>query len=347
MNKLFIPLLLLAALAPAVDARPKGGKSVYGRDNRLDLYAAPAEMRKLADSVVSLWKTKNLRYDDNAGTVELSTKSLAKAYKLCPGVQFAEQPVGAFCSGALVGADLVMTAGHCVKSEAACAEIKAAFGFAVREEGGGAPVSLPQSEVYSCKKIITRLLTGEPDSPAPLGQRFGPDYALIQLDRPVAGHKPLPIDRGQQLRNGDPVFVIGHPSMLPVKISGEASIRDASPQGYFVADLDTFGGNSGSPVFDANTNLIEGILVRGDEDFIMTPRGCQALAVYGQNGGRGEDVTKVALLERYIWSDPGSPGAALKACFKDMTVKEEKAEADTPPLRDSDISARLKGLTFW
>lgn len=87
---------------------------------------------------------------------------------------------------------------------------------------------------------------------------------------------------------------------LPLKIAGFATVRDFSKVGYFVADLDTFGGNSGSPVFSVKTKKIEGILVRGDEDFIDGPAGCTTMATYEQTGGRGEDVTKVSAFSAFV-----------------------------------------------
>ena len=36
---------------------------------------------------------------------------------------------------------------------------------------------------------------------------------------------------------------------------------------YFTANLDTYRGNSGSPVFNAITHKVEGVLVRGEQDF--------------------------------------------------------------------------------
>ena len=175
-----------------------------------------------------------------------------------------------------------------------------------------------QQDVYTCKKIITRFLGGEPGAVLPAGQRLGPDYALIQLDRKVAGHKALAIDRGQNLKKGDKMMVIGHPVGLPLKISAGAAVRDASQQGYFVTDLDTFGGNSGSPVFNTATRLIAGILVRGDEDFQKTPAGCTTMATYAQDGGRGEDVTRISVLESFI---PGvsAGGKSAEMTFKDMS----------------------------
>ena len=114
-------------------------------------------------------------------------------------------------------------------------------------------------------------------------------------------------------------MVIGHPVGLPLKISAGASVRDASKVGYFVADLDTFGGNSGSPVFNTATKLIEGILVRGDDDFLASPAGCTTMATYAQTGGRGEDVTKISVLQSFI-PKLGASAKAAEETFQDMSL---------------------------
>ena len=272
------------------------GKSIYGADDRLDYYAASAEMKNLANSVVSLWEASSMR--PASGGYTLATENFGQKLGLCPGEKFAEQPMGAFCSGSLVGEDMVMTAGHCITDEAKCLDTKMVFGFAVKTAGGSAPATIPSADVYSCKKIVKRFLGGEPSAGTTSG--LGPDYALVQLDRKVTGRKPLPVNRKQSLKNGTKLVVIGHPVGIPLKVAAGSSVRDAAPSGYFVADLDTFGGNSGSPVFNASTKLIEGILVRGDEDFKPAPSGCTTMATYAQNGGRGEDVTKISVLSAFI-----------------------------------------------
>ena len=45
-----------------------------------------------------------------------------------------------------------------------------------------------------------------------------------------------------------PLVVIGHPSGLPTKIADGAWVRNNESEYYFVTNLDTFGGNSGSAV---------------------------------------------------------------------------------------------------
>ncbi|MHB0996304.1 MAG: trypsin-like serine peptidase [Elusimicrobiales bacterium] len=277
-----------------------GSKSIYGADDRLDYYQAPADRKVLADSVVSLWSSRWVKAEN--GNSKLFTASLQNAMGLCPGEPFGDQPVGAFCSGTLVGEDLVMTAGHCITDEAKCADTKLVFGFAATA-AGRYNTAVPSSDVYTCKKIVKRDLTegfltslfhnlvnGGP----------GPDYAVIQLDRKVTGRKPLPINKGGKVKTGDPLFVIGHPVGLPVKVAGSANVRSTEPKYFYLADLDTFGGNSGSAVFNAKTNKIEGILVRGDRDFEPGPAGCNVTTRMPQNGGRGEAVTKIFVVEKYI-----------------------------------------------
>ena len=70
----------------------------------------------------------------DGGVATLATHSYADAYNLCKEEPFFEQEVGAFCSGSLVGPDVIMTAGHCVPSAEECANIKFVFGFAVKEK---------------------------------------------------------------------------------------------------------------------------------------------------------------------------------------------------------------------
>jgi hypothetical protein len=68
-------------------------------------------------------------------------------------------------------------------------------------------------------------------------------------------------------------------------------VRNNAPAAFFVANLDTYGGNSGSPVFNSNTREVEGVLVRGETDF-ATQGGCQVSLVCPTSGCRGEDCTR-------------------------------------------------------
>jgi len=101
----------------------------------------------------------------------------------------------------------------------------------------------------------------------------------------------LTIRRDGKIAGNQPVHIIGHPVGLPAKYAAGAQVRDNSSAAYFVANLDSFGGNSGSPVFNAETHFVEGVLVRGDTDFV--PHGqCSVALVCPTGGCRGEDCTR-------------------------------------------------------
>ena len=75
-----------------------------------------------------------------------------------------------------------------------------------------------------------------------------------------------------------------------------------SEENYFTGDLDTFGGNSGSPVFNKRTGVVEGILVRGQKGYAYDSEGsCYRVHVVnkiceGENC-KMEDVTRITVVE--------------------------------------------------
>ena len=272
--------LFAAALALCAGSAFANDKVIYGADDRLDIYqVTDAKLLKLADSTVGLFQGSDVYLSGDKA--HLTTESYADGYGLCKEEPFYEQNTGAFCSGSLVAPDVIMTAGHCVKSESACTTTKFVFGFAVTQKGV-TPSQVPASEVYSCAQLIGREQVGT-----------GADWALIRLDRKVANHEALKYNTKDTIKNGDELVVIGHPAGLPTKVAGGSTVRDASTKGYFVANLDTYGGNSGSAVFNAKTGIIEGILVRGENDYVYKD-GCRVSNVCPADGCRGEDVTKLS-----------------------------------------------------
>jgi subtilisin-like proprotein convertase family protein len=249
---------------------------VYGNDDRLDSYQIQNQvLRDQIKSTVALIETSKLT-STNSG-YQINGPKFGDDYNLCADEPFREQTTAAFCSGSLVGDDLVMTAGHCLTSASDCANTMIAFDFELTGPGQENR-SLPDTAVYRCQSIIKR-------------EQFnsGRDYAIIRLDRKVVGRKALPLRRIGVPAVGDEIYVIGHPAGLPKKLAGGARVRSLRSE-HFIANLDTYGGNSGSAVFSARTGLIEGILVRGDTDFVS--RGsCMVSNRCSDTGCRGEDVT--------------------------------------------------------
>jgi Trypsin-like peptidase domain len=262
-----------------VQALRRRQRVVYGVDDRKDLYQVTRKkVLEAADAVAALVEAANLT--ENAdGTFSLATEPYKTEYHLCSGEPFASQSTGCFCSGFLVAADVVATAGHCVKSASDLGGIRFVFGFRMLN-ASAARTTFQPADVYRGVELLGREELGS-----------GPDWALVRLDRPVVGRTPLRVRTSGKIRNSQSVFVIGHPSGLPTKYADGAQVRDNTPNAFFVANLDTYGGNSGSPVFNKQSAWVEGILVRGEQDYVSNGT-CNVTLVCPSTGCRGEDVTR-------------------------------------------------------
>lgn len=253
-------------------------KAIYGTDDRKDIYQLPTGSDlDDADSVVALFTSSKV-INNGDGTSTLQTQNFGVAKNLCANEHFRGQPIGAFCSGFLVAPDIIATAGHCV-STGDVTNIRFVFGFRMRDESAAETV-IKNTEIYSGIAIIGRQ---EVES--------GPDWSLVHIDRPVTNHRIARIRLSGRVGDTQALHVIGHPVGLPTKFAGGAAIRNNQPDAFFVANLDTYGGNSGSPVFNSDTHEVEGILVRGDKDFVQQGN-CQVSLICPDTGCRGEDCTR-------------------------------------------------------
>lgn len=255
-------------------------KVVYGTDNRVDVYKSNNELyKKLSTSTAAMISTSALIAKDGGYFVKSGT---LQDDGICADARFAKQKTAAMCSGFLVGKDLLLTAGHCIKSMSDCKSYSWVFDYS-NTTGEKTDFLINKKDVYKCTEIISRELDSETDD----------DYALVKLDR-ITDRSPLTFRKSGKIAECAKIVVIGHPSGLPTKIADDAYVRLNSNKYYFQANLDTFGGNSGSAVFDAKTGEVEGILVRGENDYAMDSiSNCSRPRVCKMNECRGEDVTRI------------------------------------------------------
>ncbi|WP_416669836.1 trypsin-like serine peptidase [Egbenema bharatensis] len=261
-------------------------KVIYGVDNRQEIYqlSDPALLTD-ADSVVALVMNTSIT-DNGNGTSTLNGSQFSTKYQLCSSEPFGNQPVVAFCTGFLVDPSIIATAAHCVQ-DSNLSSVRFVFGFEM-ENATTAETKIPNSEIYRGIRILGRQIGIE-----------GTDWALVQLDRPVLNHRYVRVRRTGKIADNSRVHVIGHPCGIPKKCAGDAVVRSNSQSRYFVANLDTYGGNSGSPVFNSVTHEVEGILVRGETDFVRSGS-CYVSNVCPANGCQGEDCTRTTEFDELV-----------------------------------------------
>ena len=281
-------------------------KALYGEDNRKDVFlvASNPQFAKSADAVVSLFKRSDIVKLDDGQNSKIVRKDYGTEFNLCSSGSnveaFLNQPCSAYCSGVLVAPDLIVTAGHCVfspeKPAPVLGDIYFVFGYRMRDPDT-AELVIKDEEIYSGKEVVKQIYSAS-----------GQDFALIRLDRVVIGHRPVPIRRTGKISNHEDVYVIGHPCGLPAKFADGAVVRENGDPNFFVANLDTYGGNSGSPVFNRTSHELEGILVRGERDFVKrdpsSSTSCRISLRCPDTDCRGEDCTRVTLFSSLIPNTP-------------------------------------------
>ncbi len=271
-----------------------GDEIIAGEDDRKDFFElddqveVEAMQKRFADSTVILTNKSNLTEQED-GTFHLAVGPFRRQlYPPCEGERFGNQYTGGWCSGFVVGPDVIVTAGHCGKTEAEIRETAYVFGFRVADADDPGTTIFTKDRVYFGEELIAHDLseTG--------------DFAVVRVDRVITapGASSLPVRKNGTIGLGMNVGVIGYPSGLPVKIAfGEDTVIMKDEDPWLLANLDTYGGNSGSAVFNSE-GQVEGILVRGARDYdIDHETGC-FLSNRISNSEGSEAITKTS-----VWVD--------------------------------------------
>ena len=289
-----ITTLVLMAAFTTLSAQA-GIEVIYGKDNRQDIYEVTNSLHKtLAQSTAGMVDVRHFKKSSRDGFFDMEfTSSLEDAMNVCPSEKFSQQHIAPNCSGFLVGPDTLVTAGHCFKGgnipENVCKGNAWVFGYEMKSSAHNPTRNIPHENIYLCKQVIAAELNSTMD------------YAIIKLDRPVVGRKPLTFRNSGKVSNSTSLVVIGHPTGLPTKVSPAGKVTHNSNYSTFSGTLDTFAGNSGSAVFDAQTGMVEGILIQGKTDYIPSKSGdansCMVVNACDDNGNNCKGGTQYGTVQ--------------------------------------------------
>lgn len=276
-------LMMVSALAFATSKQNSQVDVVYGQDDRVDVAKLKSEFysKRAAATAANVYMGNFQKNEQDQFSIpNFLTLSSPEGSNVCSDERFADQPTISGCTGFLIKDDILVTAGHCVtkmgttvkdnKTEE-CAQNLWMFDYKTDENGSISFENMNTNNLYLCEKVLFAKYEGMIEVN---GKRVsGDDFAIVKLSRKVTGREPLEIRTEGKIQLNDDIFVIGTPTGLPLKVSGNAIVSTNHFSRHFSTNLDTFGGNSGSPVFNAVTGVVEGILVRGKTDYIMEEKG--------------------------------------------------------------------------
>lgn len=317
----------IAASQSRAQGFPGNFEAVYDSDDRLDYgQITDDRIRKVARASVAIFQRHDLvrlgQYTwQKAPSVRLFGEAVRETTNgrnlpVCASNAFVKQRLGSMCSGTLIAPDLVATAGHCFdelypglpKLET----LAFVFGNFAKNSSHAGEHRFSFRQVYFGKEIVKgAMMKRYEDKPGwirrkKVGEKvdfkedFIPrgsqeDWAIIRLDRPVSPDvaEPVAVRKGRIPDNAR-IAAFGYPDGLPLKYAPGAQVRGNGYDKYFIANLDTFRGNSGSGVYLEDTFEMVGILVRGEDDYIENTFGrCAQTNVCKGANCSGEDVNRI------------------------------------------------------
>jgi hypothetical protein len=156
------------------------------------------------------------------------------------------------CSGTLIGADLFLTARHCLIDPAGedVRSSSVTFDYATNCDG-----TRPAGHVTRFFKVLGEVVSGSP--PTGSDPPTSTDWVVLRLDA-APGALPPPLTmRDAALMIGESIFTMHHPNGAAKKT------QEGSFHGGSITGFDYAGGSSGSALFDINGNLVGGPLSNG------------------------------------------------------------------------------------
>ena len=252
------------------------GSYLYGDDGRQDpLFVTDRVVRGYFGSVAAIIPMVLLH--DKGDHWTLDQHPLTEQ-QICPHQRFANEPSAADCTAFVVAPNLLATAAHCFDVSGTF-EIRYVFGF--RRHFLAMPRTFPAGDVY------------EPESTDIHCAQNGVEWALVKLKRPIANAVVLPRRASGKIAKDAALTMLGYPSGVPLKYATGASVRTTvDSEGTFLANLDSFHGNSGSPVFNED-HVLEGILAAGEDDWTEPMCGCRRPLPCRDDECRGETVVRI------------------------------------------------------
>mgnify|MGYP003670146702 CR=1 FL=1 len=194
--------------------------------------------------IAKLQKINNNYYRLNTN-IDLKT-----ALNVCDNTAFSSQPVVGVGTAFPIEKNIFITAAHVFEKEPSKYAI--VFGFKMANKNNAIDNIIPSTGVY----FVERVLKSSKDI----------DIVSFKVNREFSG-VPLQTETGDTYKINDQVYMLGYPLGLPQKLTINAEIEENTHPQFFLTSLDSFSGNSGSPVFNYRTNKVIGVMVSGGVDF--------------------------------------------------------------------------------
>lgn len=204
------------------------------------------------------------------------SQNLGKVYRLCPNEAFFSQPIAGVGTAFICNEKNMLSALHVF--ERPLEHYAIVFGYKIISKNGVVDVFIDKNDIYYPQSLFKK--DEELDVVEFIVDR--------KFNRPV-----LEVENSKAIdQRESEIYMVGYPNGLPIKLALNASIVENDHQLYFYTSLDSFQGNSGSPVFNFYTNKVIGILVSGEIDYKFNGN-CNEVPLCKYPHCKGEKVIRI------------------------------------------------------
>jgi V8-like Glu-specific endopeptidase len=298
--------LIASLLTGSVSSCIAGDKPIYGHDDRVEVYQSNSIMCNVASSVAAMYHIDDItRLNQNQWRLDAGPTLEEKNW--CNSERFISQNSGALCTAFLIGDNIAVTAGHCINDVADthgsglnCRDAIFVFDHRLNQYDR-LPRYLNAQQIFRCNVVVngTTSMTSV-------------DWRVIELDR-ITNRHPLPVYTGNASPSAtDSLDIVGHPLGLPMKVARNGELVSASGAAFFLASVDSYEGNSGSPVLAmVNGQLaVVGVLSSGETDIAQdSDSNCTYSRRCSDAGCTGERVTRANTFSPWATVVHDSPAA--------------------------------------
>lgn len=188
-----------------------------------------------------------------------------KGLDMCPLAFYSSDHIpnaNIFGSGCFISPDRVATAAHVLEAaeELKTDPKKLLFIRGHKDYGENKRVKVSSNQIYRLSRKQKNILE---DSRAVYGQKG--DSAWVEVE-PYFKNTPEPYPNTYSdistsaLKKGQRLYALGHGLAVPMKLSFDVEVGEIIGPYWLHSDMHVFPGNSGSPIFDANSQELVGIV---------------------------------------------------------------------------------------
>ena len=134
-------------------------------------------------------------------------------------VKFLDQPAAGSCTGFLIAPDILVTAGHCIRTLEDAQDFVWVFDYTSEVKYDGEYLEVDEEDIFEVVEVLSAELDEVTES----------DYSVLSLAR-KSDRRPYRFRTSGTVATGENVYTVGSPTGIPLKLADNAVVVEITPE---------------------------------------------------------------------------------------------------------------------